>query len=185
MASLRRSPDHAIPTEQHLLKRTQPGAKREIFVHVCYPTARPAEPPVAYIPEAARLIEALGEEPLRKEFGEAFSMIAAGKLLTNSTAHAKPAAVSQKFPLLLFSHGVNTMAIEYTAQAEDLASHGNIIGAIDHVYDSFASVFQDGRVIPFSAVKWREGGREYERARVQVWSADIVFRFGPIRLMRI
>ena len=95
-------------------------------------------PPVAYIPEAARLIEALGEEPLRKEFGEAFSMIAAGKLLTNSTAHAKPAAVSQKFPLLLFSHGVNRMAIECTAQAEDLASHGNIIGDIDHVYDSFA-----------------------------------------------
>jgi pimeloyl-ACP methyl ester carboxylesterase len=59
-------------------------------------------------------------------------------------------APRQKFPVILFSHGLRENTFRYSAQLEQLASYGYIVVAIDHTYDNQATVFPDGRVARWS-----------------------------------
>ncbi|RLK59615.1 platelet-activating factor acetylhydrolase isoform II [Actinokineospora cianjurensis] len=57
------------------------------------------------------------------------------------------AAVPVRLPLVLFSHGYAGSRATGTALAEDLASHGYLVAAVDHTYEAAAVRFPDGRVI--------------------------------------
>ena len=48
------------------------------------------------------------------------------------------------FPVLIFSHGYNSKANGYYALLTELASHGYVIFAINHTYESTGSTFPDG-----------------------------------------
>ncbi len=65
---------------------------------------------------------------------------------TQSYRDAPVSSAEAQYPALLFSHGWGGFRAQNTHQAEDLASHGYIIAAIDHPYDAAATVFPDGRV---------------------------------------
>lgn len=49
-------------------------------------------------------------------------------------------------PIVLFSPGMGMPRESSTAQAEDLASHGFIVVAMSHTYESLATEFPDGRL---------------------------------------
>jgi pimeloyl-ACP methyl ester carboxylesterase len=53
------------------------------------------------------------------------------------------------FPVLLFSHGYNVAPGNYAAFLTEIASHGYIIFAVNHPYQSVATVFPDGRKVSF------------------------------------
>jgi dienelactone hydrolase len=53
-----------------------------------------------------------------------------------------------RYPILLFSHGWAGLSAQNTYQAEELASHGFVVAALQHTYGSVATVFPDGQVIP-------------------------------------
>jgi dienelactone hydrolase len=63
---------------------------------------------------------------------------------TNAIADAEQAGV---FPLVLFSPGLGGVRTQNSAWAEDLASHGYLVAAVDHPYDSAAVVLEDGTVV--------------------------------------
>ena len=52
-----------------------------------------------------------------------------------------------RFPVVLFSPGSAGVRTQNTAWAEELASHGYVVAAPDHPYDSAAVVLTDGRTI--------------------------------------
>ncbi|MFI8081835.1 alpha/beta hydrolase family protein [Kitasatospora sp. NPDC086009] len=52
-----------------------------------------------------------------------------------------------RFPVVLFSPGSGGVRTQNTAWAEELASHGYVVAALDHPYDSAAVVLADGRTI--------------------------------------
>ncbi|MEV8328521.1 hypothetical protein [Kitasatospora sp. NPDC056731] len=52
-----------------------------------------------------------------------------------------------RFPVVLFSPGSGGVRTQNTAWAEELASHGYVVAALDHPYDSAAVVLSDGRTI--------------------------------------
>ncbi|WP_018682638.1 alpha/beta hydrolase family protein [Actinokineospora enzanensis] len=52
-----------------------------------------------------------------------------------------------RFPLVLFSPGYGGSRATGAALAEDLASHGYLVVAVDHTYEAAAVKFPDGRVI--------------------------------------
>jgi pimeloyl-ACP methyl ester carboxylesterase len=54
-----------------------------------------------------------------------------------------------KFPLLVFSHGMNSARFFYSALLQDLASHGYIVAAIDHSYWTIGEAFGNGATIDF------------------------------------
>ncbi len=54
------------------------------------------------------------------------------------------ASVSGLFPIVLFSHGLGGMRTQNSVQAEELASRGYIVIALDHMYDANISLYPDG-----------------------------------------
>ena len=76
---------------------------------------------------------------------------------------------------------MGTITQIYTAQFEDLASHGYVVAAITHPYDAFLTVFPDGRWVPFERSRREAAGSSqdqriaYENARVEWWATDIRF----------
>jgi len=50
----------------------------------------------------------------------------------------------ETFPVLIFSHGYHSKANGYYALLTDLASHGYVVFAINHTYESTGSTFPDG-----------------------------------------
>lgn len=64
-------------------------------------------------------------------------------------SHAVPdaAPADGRFPVVLFSPGLGGLRTQNTAWAEDLASRGYVVAAVDHPYDSAAVVLADGRTV--------------------------------------
>jgi predicted dienelactone hydrolase len=57
------------------------------------------------------------------------------------------ASGAERFPVVLLTPGGGTGRTLNTAWAEELASHGYVVAALDHPYDSTAVVFADGRTV--------------------------------------
>ena len=94
-----------------------------------------------------------------------------GNLQTHATIGAPIVAKPGLFPLVIFSPGFGVSRVNYTAIAEQLASHGFIVITVDHPYAGL-TVFPDGRVLLFSA----EGGSEDAlRKRVEDMARDVYF----------
>jgi dienelactone hydrolase len=66
---------------------------------------------------------------------------------TNAVTDAPVAAGTQRFPVVLFSPGGGMGRWTNTAWAEELASHGYVVAALDHPYISAAVRFADGRTV--------------------------------------
>ncbi len=69
-----------------------------------------------------------------------------------------------RFPVVLFSPGSGGARTQNTAWAEELASHGYLVAALDHPYDSAAVVLTDGRTIHTKTAS--TGDRDKERHAV-------------------
>ncbi|OKJ32604.1 collagen alpha-5(VI) chain [Streptomyces sp. CB02366] len=71
--------------------------------------------------------------------------------LPRARSHAVPGAPvadgGGRFPVVLFSPGLGGVRGQNTAWAEELASHGYVVAAVDHPYDSAAVVLSDGRTL--------------------------------------
>jgi predicted dienelactone hydrolase len=50
----------------------------------------------------------------------------------------------ETFPILIFSHGYNSQANGYYALLSEVVSHGYIVFAINHTYESTGTTFPDG-----------------------------------------
>ena len=66
---------------------------------------------------------------------------------TDAVPEAPVAAGDERFPVVVFSPGGGMGRATNTAWAEELASHGYVVAALDHPYDSTVVMFTDGRTI--------------------------------------
>ncbi|MER5867519.1 dienelactone hydrolase family protein [Kitasatospora sp. NPDC002040] len=66
---------------------------------------------------------------------------------SRSVFDAPVADGGERFPVVLFSPGSGGVRTQNTAWAEELASHGYVVAALDHPYDSAAVVLADGRTV--------------------------------------
>jgi predicted dienelactone hydrolase len=91
----------------------------------------------------------------------------------------------KRSPVLIFSHGGGEARETYTAQLEDLASHGYAVAAITHTHEAALAIFPDGRHILLTPKRWPpptvstiEGLPPSEEAnsdRLRWWADDIRF----------
>ncbi|MCA0131713.1 alpha/beta hydrolase [Winogradskyella alexanderae] len=56
----------------------------------------------------------------------------------------------EKFPVLIFSHGYNSKANSYYALLSEIVSHGYVVFAVNHTYESTGSTFPDGNEVYFN-----------------------------------
>ena len=76
------------------------------------------------------------------------------------------------FPVLLFSHGYNVAPAMYAALLTEVASHGYIILAVNHTYQSVATVFPDGREVSFD---YQYESKNFENVWEQIVELEIQF----------
>ncbi len=170
---------HWIDTSRTEALAPEPRGHRELIVWIWYPAAPDTGTPSTYLDGLRAVEKTLGPAMLRKEIGPAYDAIISGSVSTYSAENAEILAAESPFPVVVFSHGVPVSGVLYTAQLEDLASHGYVVVAIDHPYDAFAVVYPDGRVTPHSAFKWgmdeTDPEHKFEKNRVEVGAADVRF----------
>ncbi|MBN6056978.1 alpha/beta hydrolase, partial [Nonomuraea sp. RK-328] len=65
---------------------------------------------------------------------------------TGAFTDARPAGRAHGLPLVVLSPGFTKPRATLTGLAEDLASKGYVVAAVDHTYESVATTFPDGRV---------------------------------------
>ncbi|MBV2154884.1 dienelactone hydrolase family protein [Kitasatospora sp. SUK 42] len=96
---------------------------------------------------------------------------------TRSVFGAPVAGGGERFPVVLFSPGSGGVRTQNTAWAEELASHGYVVAALDHPYDSAAVVLDDGRTITTETASTGDPGKDDELAAgwTAVRAADLSF----------
>ncbi|WP_442802308.1 alpha/beta hydrolase family protein [Streptomyces sp. CB02613] len=72
------------------------------------------------------------------------------------------------FPVVVFSPGLGGVRTQNTAWAEELASRGYVVAAVDHPYDSAAVVLSDGRTLRTRVTA--TGDRAKDRALAEEWT---------------
>ena len=70
---------------------------------------------------------------------------------TNATwgAPLAPAPAAEGWPLVTFAHGLGGFRSQNTFLAEDLASHGVVVAALDHPGDARGTTLPDGATLPY------------------------------------
>jgi alpha-beta hydrolase superfamily lysophospholipase len=153
------------------------------MVYVWYPAQQSNHPSFeAYVP-GAKQIEAsvCGRQRMREEFEAVWPMILSDQLRSHIFANATPAGRSGGFPVVLFSHGLGSTTFAYTAQIEDLISHGYVVIAIEHTDMATAVLFPDGQVRCFQTLTPSGGGNGMDammaavKEEVQAGAEDIRF----------
>lgn len=116
----------------------------EILIQSWYPAEVNGEPLAPYILNPDVAAPALADVSGAPEF--LMSKIA--RIETSSHLNAGVSSRLAKYPLILFSHGYHSLKMQNTALLEQLASQGNIVLSVQHVYDAAVTVMPDGRIIP-------------------------------------
>ncbi|MEU2876129.1 hypothetical protein [Streptomyces sp. NPDC007070] len=126
-----------------------PHDRRTVVVQLWYPARKS--------PAGARRAQYLGRtqdeartvsDALARQVGlPGFLVDGVPRARTRSVFDAPVAGGRGRFPLVLFSPGSGGVRTQNTAWAEELASHGYVVAALDHPYDSAAVVLADGRTI--------------------------------------
>lgn len=112
--------------------------KRELMVKIYYPAQTDeSKPYTPYFRDSAELLRLLAAG-----YGLPDFLLSHLRLVKTYSKEGLPLANGEpSYPVILFSHGGGTTMEVHTAQAEDLASHGYIVVAIDHPYVSSATIF--------------------------------------------
>ena len=165
---------HMVDEKRSAWYGEESSGPREIMVRVWYP-AQPQEgdqkAPYVYNEKLIGYVVA-------EDFGiPKYLMRNISNINGNSWSEAQP--VNEKFPVLIFSHGIGGLKIQNTTQMEEMASHGYVVFACDHAYDAGVSIFPGERII-YSKTALPEGITEKEkwdlrRVQLDYRVADIQF----------
>ncbi|MFD2468177.1 alpha/beta hydrolase family protein [Amycolatopsis silviterrae] len=139
---------------------------RELMVSLWYPAKTATGRPAAYLtPDESRLL--LEDGGITTVPPDILS-----RTRTNASIDAPVAG--RRLPLVVLSPGFKKQRGTMTALAEDLASHGYVVAAIDHTYENVGQSFPDGRVTTCVACDYPrslEFWQKVERGR----AADVSF----------
>ncbi|MFB4280941.1 alpha/beta hydrolase family protein [Nonomuraea sp. MTCD27] len=127
-------------TSLHLVDRSRPDPwnpeadERELMVTLWYPARKATGEPAPYVtPQESEAV--LKDLPVPKD------------ALTEVRTHARrnaPAAGGRR-PLVVMSPGFSFPRATLTSLAEDFASRGYLVAAVEHTYESVGTTFPDGR----------------------------------------
>lgn len=151
--------------------RTDPWAHtgpRELMVTLRYPAQRgTGRAPAPYLStEEARLILT----------GRHMEQVIDPAVFAATRAHARVGArpVEGRYPLIVLSPGFTVPRATLTSLAEDLASRGYVVAAVDHAYESAATAFPGGRILTCLACD-QAGGEGGHEAVTEVRAKDVSF----------
>lgn len=134
----------------HLVDRSRPdpwvpeAGARELMVSMYYP-ARPGGGRTAPYLTAAEAQAFIDDRELTD--------VVSARTLSSTRTNARPAATPArgKYPLVVLSPGFTVNRSTLTLLAEELASQGYVVAAVDHAYESVGTAFPGGRLLNCAA----------------------------------
>ncbi|WP_344664590.1 alpha/beta hydrolase family protein [Catenulispora yoronensis] len=158
---------------------SDPNDHRTVVVQLWYPAQKsPAGAPRAQYLGRTEHEARIVSDALAQGVGlPAFLVDDVSQARTHSVFNAPVAAGSARFPVVLFSPGSGGVRTQNTAWAEELASHGYVVAALDHPYDSAAVVLTDGRVIKSATASSGDADKDEKLAAgwTAIRAADLSF----------
>jgi hypothetical protein len=85
----------------------------------------------------------------------------------------KVSRAEKRYPVIMFSHGLQRVSAHYTTFLENLASHGYIVVGVDSPFFSSALKMPDGRIINNESQRNQRPGAREEEAVIQ--ARDLIF----------
>jgi hypothetical protein len=158
---------------------TDAADKRRVFVQLWYPADGSKGRSAEYIPVSVEPDEARSAS---------FQSIKTHAVVDAAFAHAR-----ERFPLIIFSPGLGSDPFRYAAIIEELVSHGYVVAAINHPYDSGSALWPDGTTVKQDK-KWdgevpkdwsADERRKFFDQRRYGWAADVSFVVDQIRKLDI
>jgi hypothetical protein len=147
------------------------SGKRELVVQLWYPRTPTKDITVApYIPDP-RVLDALA-----RGNPDSATFRSWQRLETASLLNVDVMALPWKVPFLVFSHGLGVSRSSYTALAQEIASHGNVVAVIDHPYGG-VTVLENGE----AAVADADPTPEWTARTAAIWAADASFVVSTMR----
>ena len=162
-----------------------PGTKREVIVWMWYPAAvEKSETATAeYLPASWRAgFQQQGSGLMR------FLTRDLAQVRSHSMPDAAVSAQEQSYPVVILRGGASANVTNYSALAEDLASHGYIVAGIDAPYRTNVVVFPDGRVVKRIRANDPEAAAGQQSTHavtdlLEAWTADIGFVLDRLELL--
>jgi dienelactone hydrolase len=154
-----------------------PGIKRELLVWIWYPgVAGPSTAIDDYLPAPLRTAVERRSGVLLTQFLTRDR----SKVHTHSLRNADLSPQQRSYPVVIMRAGASLEVWNYSALAEDLASHGYVVVGFDAPYRTGLVVFPDGRVIARRPENNPElfSGEELTRLAnklLAAWTGDIAF----------
>ena len=166
----------------------RPGTKRELLAWIWYP-APPRESSqmtATYLPAAWRMALEHQISPLFTHF----LTRDLSRVRVDSIGDAGVSPQERSYPVVFIRGGGASLTADYTALAEDLASHGYVVVGFDAPYRSMIAVLPDGRVIaraPQNNVELAAGTQQTQLATklAQAWSDDISFALDQLQRLNV
>jgi dienelactone hydrolase len=160
----------------------QPEDKREIPVQIWYPAALPLKGKPEMLFGGNRELTS----PLLKEYARAmqlpdFALQYWRYFRTNSYLDAPLLPSPKPYPVVIISHGLGTGKVFHVSQAENLASHGYVVMALEHPYSSAAALLSSGQIADFRTPLTSEDFITKAKELGEVWVADIAFSIRQLR----
>lgn len=148
-----------------------PDDRRTVVVQLWYPARKspPGTRRAQYLGRTEQEARTVSDALARSAGLPGFLVDGVPRARSRSVFDARPADGGQRFPVVLFSPGSGGARTQNTAWAEELASHGYVVAALDHPYDSAAVVLADGRTI--HAVTASSGDRDTDERLAADWTA--------------
>lgn len=167
-----------VPLEMTYSTPTVGGTQRKLLVQLYYPSQKHSES-TSYTPNPKEL-----EEELSSLYGIPKFLI---KRLSRSTVPVKeaaaPSTTNEKFPVLIFSHGMNGTRFQNSFLLPQLVSQGYIVASIEHTGAASGTVFKNGErgsIIPFEKLMSDE---EFSTRKINEWSKDQRFVLDELETM--
>ncbi|MFJ6793745.1 alpha/beta hydrolase family protein [Streptomyces sp. NPDC091268] len=148
-----------------------PQDRRTVVVQLWYPAqqhpagARPAR----YLGRTEHEARTVAEALARSVGLPDFLVDGVPRAHTHAVFDAPATGGRERFPVVLFSPGSGGVRTQNTAWAEELASHGYVVAALDHPYDSAVVSLADGRTIPSRTTS--TGDRDKDAELAVGWTA--------------
>ncbi|WHT23309.1 alpha/beta hydrolase [Crossiella sp. CA-258035] len=158
-------------TSLHLTDKSRPdpwvpaAGARELMVSLWFPAKSRGERPARYMtPKESELL-------LRSADITSVPPDVLSRTRVNAYTDVKP--LGGKRPLVVLSPGMGWLRTSLTSLAEELASSGYLVAAIDHTYETHATTFPDGRVTTCATCEL--GIEDFPRLAVESRARDVSF----------
>lgn len=138
---------YVIDEDRPEILTDDPNDVRVIAVRLFYPAENGSAGNTDYIPDFETIKSTyqkkLGWPPVLLEYLKYFEIEAIENAAISS---------SEKFPLVIYSHGLTNNYTEASGRMMKLASRGYIVAAVNHTYSSDYALFPDGRMVGYKAL---------------------------------